>query len=208
MKPQEMIKPEDLVCMDDTNLYRVELAYAREDNHLFGERIYRPDAQLWLHRDLAQIVNKAAKMALSDEFRFVLYDGLRTTDAQERMLQTQAVKENPQWLEEPRLLSPPGAGAHPRAMAIDCSLEMLDGELVDMGTAFDDLSQDAHRKTPIAQDNRKRLEDYMMNAAHDLHLPLLPLPQEWWDFRMPREVYECYAPLSDSDLPPDMRLYN
>lgn len=206
MKPQEIIRPEDLVDMGDTDLYRVELAYARVDNHLFGEALYAPNAKLWLHKDLARIVEKAAHDALREGLRFVLYDGLRTTDAQEKMLHSQAVKQNPQWLEEPRLLSPPGAGAHPRAMAIDCSLETLDGALLDMGTPFDDLTAHAHRDALIAQDNRAKLEAYMMRAANALDLPLWPLPQEWWDFRMPAEIYEHFAPLSDEDLPPAMRL--
>ncbi len=36
--------------------------------------------------------------------------------------------------------------------------------------------------------------------------PAIGLPQEWWDFRLPAEIFEQYAPLSDAELPPQMRM--
>ena len=195
---------------------RVEVAYARDDNLLFGERIYRADAQLWLHKDLAAVVVEASKLAAEKDFRIVLYDGLRTTSAQAKMLETRAVKDHPHWLEEPRLLSPPGAGAHPRGMAIDVSLESLGGELLDMGSAFDYLSDDpspagniAHREHAhgdAVRVNRALLDGLMMDAAAQAGVELLPLPQEWWDFRLPADVYGQYAPLADEDLPSAMQI--
>lgn len=215
------ITPQELVCMDEHAEkygFRVELAYAREDNFLFGERIYRKGAKLFLHKDLAAIVFYAARLVVEKyHVRFVLYDGLRTTDAQAKMIATRRVRENPQWLEEPRLLSPPGAGGHPRGMAIDIGLETLEGELMDMGTVFDFLAEKSdaahnpahrdykgHGKT--VTENRNILDDCIRHGAAHYGLPLFPLPEEWWDFRFPRSVYEEYAPLSDSDLPPDLRL--
>ena len=199
----------------DAHYYRIDLAYARNDNLLFGERIYRKNAKLWLHVSLANIVKNAATYCLENHnSRFILYDGLRTTDAQEAMMKTQRALDNPHWLEKPRLLSPPGAGGHPRAMAIDIGLETLDGEFIDMGTAFDYLSENpeinpAHRAFPHNQgvmDNRKILDDSMKQAAKFLNTPLLPLPEEWWDFRLPSNIYGQYEPLSESDLPAHMRL--
>lgn len=101
----------------------VQLAYALDaPPNIFGQ-IYAVDARLWLHRDLAKIVLAAATIANQRSgVSFVLYDGLRTSDAQAKMAESAIVKANPQWMEEPRLLSPPGSGAHPRGMAIDISL--------------------------------------------------------------------------------------
>lgn len=210
-----------LVCMDtlaNQMPFRIELSYAKPDNLLFGERIYRAGAQLWLHKVLAEVVLKAAADCYKTYgCRFILYDGLRTTDAQAKMLETQRVKDNPHWLEEPRLLSPPGKGGHPRGMAIDIALEYEDGSLLDMGTPFDYLAADpspagnpAHRQflrlTEEVHKNRKMLTDVMMKAAGSLGTPLLPLPQEWWDYRLPAEIYEQYEPLSDADLPRQMRM--
>lgn len=203
MNQTNVINPDTILPMDvfvDDFPITIELAYARDDNLLFGERIYHQDARLWLHEDLAKIVLLASLLVRRDhEYVLELYDGLRTTDAQARMLKTQRVKDNPHWLEEPRLLSPPGAGAHPRGMAIDISISGMD-----MGTAFDDLSKGAHRGFAHNEDvmkNRDILTGAMIRAARDLDLALLPLPQEWWDFRLPQDIYEQFAPLSDADLP-------
>ena len=201
----------------DTHHYRVELAYAREDNLLFEERIYRKDAQLWLHKDLAKIVQKAALMCFKKHgLRFILYDGLRTIETQEAMMHTQRVRDNPHWLREPRLLSSPGGGGHPRGMAIDIGLETLEGELLNMGCAFDYLAENpsaehnpAHRNYKHTDDIRKNryiLDSHMENAAQALEIPLFPLPEEWWDFRLPPIIYGKYTPVSEHDLPDDMRL--
>lgn len=210
------IQPQDLTLMNATH-YRVDLAYARADNLLFGQRIYHQDAKLWLHRDLAAIVDSAARLCLQNyNLRFILYDGLRTSDAQSAMMETKRVKQNPHWLEEPRLLSPAGAGGHPRAMAVDIGLETCDGALLDMGCAFDFLAKNAdeahnpaHRKYNHPQkikDHRDILDHSMSEAAKTHNHPLLPLPEEWWDFRFPRNIYEQYTPLSEDDLPTHMRL--
>lgn len=217
----KIITPSDLVPMDSfekNEPLRVDLAYARADNLLFGEVIYKKEARLWLHPILANVVREAAQICFRQHgYGFILYDGLRTVDAQEKMLKTQRVLDNPHWLQEPRLLSPPGAGGHPRGMAIDVALEDEHGVLLDMGTPFDFLAEDAspahnpaHRSyvrlTDDAARNRNILTHAMMNAAEKLNTPLVPLPQEWWDFRLPASVYEQYAPLSDADLPPEMRM--
>lgn len=217
----KIISPDDLVCMDDAAQnggFRVDIAYARDDNTLFGERVYRTDAKLYLHKDLASIVIRAARLCLDETgLRFVLYDGLRPVEAQEAMLSTARVISNPHWLEEPRLLSPPGAGGHPRGMAIDIGLETAEGALLDMGTVFDFLAEDPHAEFNPAHrnykghskdimDNRNVLDSYMARAAEALDILLFPLPQEWWDFRLPPEIYSQYAPIRDTDLPEHMRL--
>lgn len=214
------IPPDDLICLNahaSQGLFRIDLLYAREDNPLFLERIYRPGAQLYGHKILAEIVLEAAKRARDKDLRLVITDCLRTTTAQARMLQTRRVQENPHWLEEPRLLSPPGMGAHPRGMAIDVTLETSAGALLDMGTVLDFLAEDAraaynpaHRAYPqlseAARKNRALLDDCMFDAAKACGHPLIGLAEEWWDYRLPVEIYNRYAPLSDDALPQDMRL--
>lgn len=194
--------------------YRVDLAYAREDNLLFGEQIYQPEAKLFLYKDLASIVKKAALYAHSEyNMRLVLYDGLRTVEAQERMLRTQRAYKNPQWFEL-GLLSKPGSGGHPRGMAVDVSLETQDGELLDMGTPFDYLTENSHHN-PAHRDfkhpehittNRKMLDSCITHGAAQTGITVIGLPQEWWDYRLPSEIYDQYIPIRDEDLPREMKL--
>ncbi len=216
------ISPDDLIAMDTLTArtpLRIDIVYAQpaHPENIFGMALYRPDARMWLHRDFAEIVTLAAQRCHAARgLVFVLKDGLRTVEAQALMQGTAIVKANPHWTQEPnRLLSPPGKGGHPRGMAVDIVLETEDGGLVDMGTRFDHLTTNpsvnpARRGfqgiSAQAQDNRQILEDCMVEAARDLRRPLLPLPSEWWDFRFPASYSEQYAPLSDRDLPPQMRM--
>jgi len=216
--PLTALVPMDLFNGDEA--LRIDLAYAQPAPKSFCGIIYRPEARLWLHQDLAAITVLAARLIYNNhKLHMVLYDGLRTVCAQELIRDTPVVQANPQWLEgDARLLSPPGRGAHPRGMAIDLSLESADGQLLDMGTAFDALAtggsgpltnpahRDYARLSAAVTRNRAILTGAMQQAAALLALPLLPLPQEWWDFRLPAEIYDNYAPLADHDLPPQMRM--
>ena len=197
---------------------RIELAYAYDRSpNIFG-KIYHDGAKLWLYKDLAKIVCQAAQhVQRLHGLSLVLYDGLRTIEAQEKMQASPVVQKNLHWLEEPgRLLSPPGAGAHPRGMAIDLSLER-DGQPLEMGIVFDHLAEDsgpehnpAHREykghSKAVYRNRSILDEAMMAAAHERGHDLLALPQEWWDYRFPADIYQVFAPLSDADLPASIKM--
>ncbi len=216
------IDPAKLVPMD---LYekdfpiRVDVAYSRADNFL-GEPIYHENARLWLHEDLAKVVLRAAQIAHEKHgVRFVLHDGLRTTDAQKHMEKIAIAQGNGAWLEEPRMLSPEGSGAHPRGMAIDIMLEDEDGHPLDKGTPFDLMSPDsspagnrAHRDhphlTPAQQYIRAIEREAMEQAALELKIDLTCLPEEHWDYRIAADISNQHAPLADADLPPQMRCVN
>lgn len=222
------IDPSELVDLADLaadNPARVDLVYARADHpeNVFGTAFYRADARMWGHRDMAVLVALASHICFDRTgWTFELKDCLRPVEAQAAMRETEIVKQNPHWLEEPnRLLSPPGKGGHPRGMAIDIILRDERGDAVDMGTPFDHLTRDpsqnpaARNWTRFCADearnqrilyNRRALEESMMEAAARQGRALLPLPQEWWDFRFLRDYTEGFAPIHDADLPPAMRM--
>jgi len=207
----DTIDVHDLVPMDvfgASEPFIIDLVYADKDHpeNIFGINLYHKNARMILHRDMARIVVLAAR-ALHNEYGWtlILKDGLRTVDAQERLMQTDIVRANPQWLEEPRMLSLPGKGAHPRAMAIDVSVKG-----VDMGTRFDEMTpQSARAYDGFPKDileNRQRLEKAFVESAQKLGLPMLPLPSEWWDFRFPASYHERFAPLHETDLPDSLKM--
>lgn len=199
---------------------RIDLVYAdaAHPENIFKTALYRPGARLWLHRDLADIMLRAATI-IHDSWGGVLVfkDGLRTIEAQAAMQQTPIVKANPQWSADgpDRLLSPPGCGGHPRGMAVDVTVADEQGREWDMGTAFDHLTADPADNPaaraysalpPPVLENRRRLEDSILQAAAERGREILPLPAEWWDFRFPASYSEQFTPLSDDDLPPAMRM--
>lgn len=205
--------------------FTIDLVYAKptHPDNMFKEAIYRADAQLWLHKDLAEIVCLGATLC-RDRYNlfYELKDGLRTATAQKKMEQTTIVQQNMHWLTgTPRLLSNPGAGAHPRGMAIDIILKDASEKECDMGTDFDALPPKG-QKNPASREcchfdnravsdaeilkNRHYLTETMCDAAQQLNRPLRPLPAEWWDFRFPDVLYQSFAPLADEDLPSPYRM--
>jgi D-alanyl-D-alanine dipeptidase len=212
----------NLVALDDftgTHPLKVDLVYAQaaHPDNMFKTAIYRPDAKMWGHRDMVAVILKAAQICHERSgWIFEVKDCLRTVEAQALMQQSEIVRQNPQWLtEEPRLLSPPGKGGHPRGMAVDVILLDENGAEIDMGTKFDYLTKDrannpaarAYTKfTPAVLQHRRLLEESMMEAALDFGRELLPLPQEWWDFRFLPEYTNRFAPIRDADLPEVMRM--
>jgi D-alanyl-D-alanine dipeptidase len=222
------ISADDLVALDDYTAQhplKIDVVYAKpaHPDNMFKCAIYRPDAKMWAHKELLPIILGAADSCFKKTgWIFEIKDCLRTYEAQALMRETDIVKRNPQWLEEPgRLLSPPGAGGHPRGMAVDIILVDKNGEEIDMGTRFDYLTEDrsnnpaARNYTQFGDDparnmrilyHRRVLEEAMVDAAKEVGRELLPLPQEWWDFRFPKSYSETFAPIRDADLPKHMRM--
>jgi len=191
----------------------VDLVYAdaKHPRNIFTKSLYQASAQCWVHKDIAAITILAARL-LRKRFNYTLEikDCLRTSDAQAEMQNTDIVRANPHWMEEPRLLAPPGAGAHPRAMAIDVCVLDEQGKEVDMGTGFDEMiPASARHYTDLEEyqlDNRHDLERAYKQSAQALGFKFLPYPEEWWDFRFYQDQYEQFSPLSDADLPPQMQM--
>ena len=195
---------------------KIDTVYAKPDhpdNQFPG--LYHPEAKLiWCHQDLALVVLIAARTVRQDfGWTLKINDGLRPVEAQEKMQDSHF---------HPDLVSAPGKGAHPRAMAVD--VEPLDhaSRPVEMGTSFDYFAQapgpdvnPAHREYSgafqdadknLVNKNRNRLSHAMLEAGRRASLDIVPLPQEWWDFRFPPDIVYTYAPLRDRDLRPVQRM--
>lgn len=201
-----------------THPVKIDLMYVRADHpeNNFGEALYKPDAKLWLYKDFGEVVLKAAQRVYKAyNWVLVLKDGLRPVEAQEKMARTEIIRQNPHWLEEPGMLvSPPGTGAHPRGMAIDLAVETFCGKTVDMGTSVDHFEDNAYESpafrnytgfAPEILERREALSRAFVECGRELGQDILPFPNEWWDYRYPREEYNRFAPVYEADLPESMR---
>ena len=149
------------------------LAYATDDN-VTGRRIYCR-AACYLHRDAAELLERAVDLAAAQGLKLIVFDGYRPVEAQWALWRQ---CPDPTFLADPRRGSP-----HSRGIAVDLSLEDREtGIPLDMGTGFDDLTPRAfHGSTApptAAQRNRMLLLGLMASAGWDHYL------NEWWHYQM------------------------
>lgn len=185
--------------------FDLEVIYAdnKHSNNIFinkhQQAPYIKEADFIVSEPIAKILFHSSKF-IPQGFKMRLYDCLRPIEAQKFM---KTFKDSLNI--DHNMLSDPGMGGHPRGMAIDCALVPINANYdvcpVDYGTEFDNLEfmlfddgskmAYAHRNNLktisfIAKQNRLRLEVIMQKSALAAKVPLMPLPQEWWDFRLPK----------------------
>lgn len=182
--------------------FDIDLVYAQAnhpDNHF--PDLYKPDAQLLVHKLLLPTLLEAAQLAQARHgWTLCFIDCFRPIEAQAKMAAYGFL---------PNLVMLPGRGGHPRAMAVDVTVPNID-----FGTPFDfftdDLAQNPAARhwphPPEIMQNRAQLDTCLFDAAAANNLPLEGYAEEWWDYRLPRAVFEQYAPVSEMALPPAMRL--
>ena len=162
---------------------RHELRYATTENFV-GADMYSPFDCAWLHRDAAaRLEAAAAHLKVSGPgLELLVLDALRPQRVQERMWKAL----------EPRgltayLAHPERGSIHSFGMAVDVTLVDASGRELDMGTAFDDLTERSH---PALEErmlglgelreehlrNRKLLREAM--RAEGWH----GINSEWWHF--------------------------
>jgi len=153
----------------------IDLRYATADNFV-GEPMYPPDARCLIAPSMADRLAAAAKVLRASGEVLVFWDCYRPHDVQVRMYEK--VSE-PGWVARPG----PYAHSHEAGLSVDVTLAR-DGELVDMGTDFDEFTPRAHAYattgvSPAAQANRARLREAMAAGG------LTVYRNEWWHFDAP-----------------------
>lgn len=160
-----------------------DLRYATPDNFT-GQTIY-DHAVAYLHVDALAALVRAAELAQAQGLRLLVLDAYRPAAAQWRLWEA---------LPDPRFVADPRVGSmHTRGVAVDLTLCDAHGQPLDMGTAFDEMTEQSfHGATtiaPEAQHNRCVLLGVMTLAGWTHH------PFEWWHYNLPDPT--CYPALSD-----------
>lgn len=151
----------------------IDLRYATPDNFT-QQQIYH-HAVAYLHQDALAALVLAAELAHAQGLRLRVLDAYRPSVAQWRLWET---------LPDPRFVADPRQGSmHTRGVAVDLTLCAANGEPLDMGTAFDEMTEASfHGSTAItatAQHHRRLLLDLMALAGWEHH------PYEWWHYNLP-----------------------
>lgn len=147
-----------------------KMAYADTSNFMHT-KIY-PCARCFLRPEVAEALQKANELAKNKDLKLVIFDCYRPYGYQLTMYEI---------VNNPRYVAPPGKGSnHNRGAAVDLTLADADGNILKMGTSFDDfsgLSQYDNESIPkIAKKNRKLLRNIMVKAG------FTPYNNEWWHF--------------------------
>ena len=150
----------------------MDLRYATKDNFV-GEAVY-PKAVCKLRRSVAKRLARAAKILRAEKRRLVIWDCYRPSSIQAAFWKL---------VPDERYVANPAKGSrHSRGAAVDLALADKDGTLLAMPTAFDDFSENAHRKASLAGNagrEAKRLEAAMTRVG------FVGMPTEWWHFDAP-----------------------
>lgn len=161
----------------------VDLRYAGADNFV-GRDLYAPLDCAWLHAHAADALERSVDWLRSNRIdaSLLVLDALRPQRVQEALWEALAGTDLRMYLADPARGS-----IHSFGMAVDITLVDANGEELDMGTGFDDLSELSHprleadflragrlHERQIA--NRQLLRDAMQAGGFQ------GISTEWWHF--------------------------
>lgn len=164
----------------DVQLY---IAYAMSDNFT-GVPMYK-NPYCYLHEDAVTALKKTITLARAIGLRVKIFDAFRPLEVQ-RMLWDK--------YPDPEFISNPDTGRTPhcRGIAVDMTLIDMQGNELDMGTAFDAFTPLSHHaNTNVSQEaqrNRHVLMGIMAASGWQFN------PKEWWHYQLPHpESYTKYT---------------
>jgi D-alanyl-D-alanine dipeptidase len=173
----------DFRRLDDIAGIAVALRYATPDNFV-GRDLYTPLDCAWLHRDAAAALERAVAWLAErrPDCTLLILDALRPQRVQEQLWLALQGTELLGYIAEPARGS-----IHSFGMAVDLTVLDAHGRELDMGTAFDDLSersQPVREKELLARgqlsveqiSHRQLLRDAMAHAGWQ------GINSEWWHF--------------------------
>lgn len=150
----------------------IDLAYGTTNNFT-GQVIYK-NPECYLHEDAWVCLERAMRLVKPLGLRLKILDAFRPQEAQEALW---SIVPNEQYVANPAKGSP-----HSRGVAIDLTLVDASGQELDMGTAFDDFTEQSHHQNQdvslLAQKNRLLLLGIMTAAGWDFY------QNEWWHYQL------------------------
>lgn len=149
---------------------KLDIRYATENN--FTKTKVYTAAQCYLCKDIALRLDSVQKELEAKGLGLLIFDGYRPVAATKKFWDL---------IGDERYVANPAKGSrHNRGCTVDCTLVDKDGNLLAMGTEFDDFTEKAHSTckdfSKEILDNRKLLRDIMHKHGFQV------LETEWWHF--------------------------
>lgn len=153
----------------------IDLRYATANNFV-GAPLYPPDARCLVHESLGSGLSAAAAALQPAGLTLVFWDCYRPHEVQVRLFE--AVPD-PDWVAEPGDY----ARSHEAGRSVDVTLAS-GGQLLDMGTDFDDFSPIANAYATDGLSTRQQANRSVLRNAMAKGW-LAPYVGEWWHFDGP-----------------------
>ncbi|NMP27412.1 D-alanyl-D-alanine dipeptidase [Rahnella sp. SAP-1] len=168
----------------------IDLKYATQDN-LTGQVVYC-ESRCLLHPDAAKGLVRCFQVARLAGYNLKIFDAYRPQQAQHIFW---AHLPDPQYVADTRQGS-----HHSRGVAIDLTLLDEQGQELDMGAGFDEMTERSHPFYPHlpVQMQRNRLLLNAVMAAGGFQ----GIASEWWHFELPdaltypllADLFDCFPP--------------
>ena len=150
------------------------------DNNFCHQQLYSHPF-IYINRDAFENLQKASKLAEEKGFKIRIWDAYRPFEVQAFM-----ADKFPEHVEKGYVSHPSeGVATHVRGIAIDLTLVDKNGKELDMGTGFDDMSEQSHHgskaiqeKNKEAEKNRKILAEIMEKSGFQIY------ENEWWHYNL------------------------
>ncbi|MDX2128728.1 MAG: M15 family metallopeptidase [Chloroherpetonaceae bacterium] len=150
-----------------------DIRYASENNFM-KKKVY-PEARCVLRKKVAERLKRVSDKLILKGYRLKIFDAYRPLSVQWKLWEV---------VPDPRFVADPRKGSkHNRGAAVDLTLTDLDGNELQMPTAYDefiDAARSDYRNLPEkVLANRTILHDAMKSEG------FIPNPSEWWHFDSP-----------------------
>jgi D-alanyl-D-alanine dipeptidase len=188
-KEKIFLKKHDLVKISqDEKIFTDYVPYATKDNFCHQQLYSHPF--IYAHRDAFENLQKASKFADEKGFKLRIWDAYRPFEVQAFM-----ADKFPEHVEKGYVSHPSeGVATHVRGIAIDLTLIDKNGKDLDMGTGFDNMSEQSHHgskalseKNKIAEKNRQILAEIMQKSGFEIY------ENEWWHYNLKIFKYDAKA---------------
>lgn len=154
----------------EKNGFVEKMAYATTKNFT-KQKIY-PCAECYLRKEVADALEKANEKAKMMDLKIVIFDCYRPLSLQKKMFD---IVKNSDYVADPQK-----ASKHNRGCALDVSLADKNGTLLNMGTDFDDFSENSHYANTNLDSEERKNRKILRNLMAEFGF--IPYDKEWWHF--------------------------
>ena len=180
---QVVLMSQDFVELYNSDFYIIDLKYASSDNFM-NENVYNEFNRAFLHRHAAEKLQKAALTLkeLKPQYKFIIYDVLRPRSVQWKMWALVKGTDKEEYIANPE-----EGSSHNYGMAVDLSIVDEKGQVLDMGSAFDEFDDKSKPKLEQKFISENKLSRVHIENRNLLRACMEPagfkqFSSEWWHF--------------------------